>query len=449
MAGELLIDEPLGGVLRLTISNPAKRNALDHDILDAIAGAVRRDLAPAEARAALANGTGRLPRLFAEVRDLDGEAYVLAHLAPLPGIDVVDQRLADLKARLGSLADHVYASRQDLGNAGLALATRGLAAIGRSKQASECLTLLMSRAVKDTHGLHWNADPHRVSDWFGEDLDATGHALSALVRVSPQDARATEVVRWLAARRTGLGWRSTLVTAPIATALCEYAAARPAESVVKGRLKVDWNGDTVMDRALDAEALTARPQRVTFADTKLKPGDNRLAITLGGGSLFYAWDARALVPSPGPDTKKETRLRVAREYLKAERTADRRGQPRYLATALEPGATLRVGEQVMVRLTLTASQALDHVLVVDPRIAGFEVDGLMPDGVERPYGATGEEHDDHAAFFVDRLESGDTVIEYLVRPELAGVFTALPPEASGMYEPELLVRGAEQKVTVQ
>ena len=34
--GKLLIDEPAGGVLRLTISNPDKRNALDHPILDAI-----------------------------------------------------------------------------------------------------------------------------------------------------------------------------------------------------------------------------------------------------------------------------------------------------------------------------------------------------------------------------------------------------------------------------
>jgi enoyl-CoA hydratase/carnithine racemase len=35
--GKLLIDEPVAGVVRLTISNPAKRNALDHPILDAIA----------------------------------------------------------------------------------------------------------------------------------------------------------------------------------------------------------------------------------------------------------------------------------------------------------------------------------------------------------------------------------------------------------------------------
>jgi enoyl-CoA hydratase/carnithine racemase len=34
--GKLLVDEPGDGVVRLTISNPAKRNALDHPILDAI-----------------------------------------------------------------------------------------------------------------------------------------------------------------------------------------------------------------------------------------------------------------------------------------------------------------------------------------------------------------------------------------------------------------------------
>ncbi|MGH2912810.1 MAG: enoyl-CoA hydratase/isomerase family protein, partial [Solirubrobacteraceae bacterium] len=34
--GKLLVDEPVTGVTRLTISNPEKRNALDHPILDAI-----------------------------------------------------------------------------------------------------------------------------------------------------------------------------------------------------------------------------------------------------------------------------------------------------------------------------------------------------------------------------------------------------------------------------
>jgi enoyl-CoA hydratase/carnithine racemase len=53
MAGELLLDRPADGVLRLTISNPAKRNALDQAILDAIA-VVMRDVG--EARAVVLTG---------------------------------------------------------------------------------------------------------------------------------------------------------------------------------------------------------------------------------------------------------------------------------------------------------------------------------------------------------------------------------------------------------
>ena len=40
MPGELLVDRPADGVVRLTISNPSKRNALDHAILDGIGAAV-------------------------------------------------------------------------------------------------------------------------------------------------------------------------------------------------------------------------------------------------------------------------------------------------------------------------------------------------------------------------------------------------------------------------
>ena len=55
--GKLLIDEPLEQVVRLTISNPAKRNALDHPILDAISAALAEFAAPAaQARCLLVTG---------------------------------------------------------------------------------------------------------------------------------------------------------------------------------------------------------------------------------------------------------------------------------------------------------------------------------------------------------------------------------------------------------
>jgi enoyl-CoA hydratase/carnithine racemase len=54
--GKLRRDEPAPHVVRLTIDNPAKRNALDHDILDALAGV----LPALDARCLILAGAGRM-----------------------------------------------------------------------------------------------------------------------------------------------------------------------------------------------------------------------------------------------------------------------------------------------------------------------------------------------------------------------------------------------------
>jgi enoyl-CoA hydratase/carnithine racemase len=54
--GKLLIDRPADGVVRLTISNPEKRNALDHPILDAISATLARLGAEGAARCVIVTG---------------------------------------------------------------------------------------------------------------------------------------------------------------------------------------------------------------------------------------------------------------------------------------------------------------------------------------------------------------------------------------------------------
>jgi enoyl-CoA hydratase/carnithine racemase len=55
-SGKLLLDEPAPGVARLTISNPEKRGALDHELLDALAEACGR----LDARCLLITGEGQM-----------------------------------------------------------------------------------------------------------------------------------------------------------------------------------------------------------------------------------------------------------------------------------------------------------------------------------------------------------------------------------------------------
>jgi enoyl-CoA hydratase/carnithine racemase len=131
--GKLLLDEPASGILRLTISNPDKRNALDHPILDAITATLGESAAAQQpARCVIVTGAhgmfsagydiGEIPddefeqraeRLVAHpfTEAIDAlEAYPLPTLAMLPGHTIggglelalaCDMRVARAGVRLG------------------------------------------------------------------------------------------------------------------------------------------------------------------------------------------------------------------------------------------------------------------------------------------------------------------------------------------------------------
>ena len=66
-SGKLLLDEPAPHLTRLRISNPAKRGALDHEILDALAETVRG----LEARCLVITGDGKMFSAGYDIGNLD------------------------------------------------------------------------------------------------------------------------------------------------------------------------------------------------------------------------------------------------------------------------------------------------------------------------------------------------------------------------------------------
>jgi len=414
--------------------------------LDALARARAAGLGGDAAEMAIGRGANAVPRLLAAVRSEDGEAYMLAHLSWLLALLDANTRFGDLRSRLEALAQATYGARDKLGDQGLAHAALGHLGLGRAAEAKTLVELLMTRVQQDGAGPHWRG---RDEGWLGDEIEVTGNALSALLAVAPADPRAADVLRWLAAQRRGDHWRSTRATAPVAIALFDWLHTHPADAQPEYRLTAEWNSAPLLDRAVGAADLLGRGERVRVPGARLKPGENRLTLKKSGaGTLFWSWAARALVPSPGPATDGK-RLAVTREYFHAERTADRRGRPRWLVTPVVPQEGFRTGEAVLVRLTLRAPLALDHLMVEDPRPAGFEVDDLTPEGAEHPWDLHAEARDTRAVFFLEYVPEGDTVIEYLVRPELVGRLVALPASAGAMYDPDLVARTGETVVQVK
>jgi enoyl-CoA hydratase/carnithine racemase len=70
-SGKLLLDEPAEGVTRLTISNPERRGALDHEILDTLAETVRG----LEARCLVIAGEGSMFSAGYDIGNLDEQSF--------------------------------------------------------------------------------------------------------------------------------------------------------------------------------------------------------------------------------------------------------------------------------------------------------------------------------------------------------------------------------------
>jgi enoyl-CoA hydratase/carnithine racemase len=70
-SGKLLLDEPAPHVTRLRISNPAKRGALDHEILDTLAETVSR----LQARCLLITGDGKMFSAGYDIGNLDEQNF--------------------------------------------------------------------------------------------------------------------------------------------------------------------------------------------------------------------------------------------------------------------------------------------------------------------------------------------------------------------------------------
>jgi enoyl-CoA hydratase/carnithine racemase len=70
-SGKLLLDEPADGVARLTIANPERRGALDHELLDALADCTRT----LDARCLVLTGSGSMFSAGYDLGNLDGADF--------------------------------------------------------------------------------------------------------------------------------------------------------------------------------------------------------------------------------------------------------------------------------------------------------------------------------------------------------------------------------------
>lgn len=266
-----------------------------------------------------------------------------------------------------------------------------------------------------------------VEQWFGSLARENAVHLLAWTLSQPKNPRVDQLATELFARRTNGHWQTTQGDAWSLLALSSYL--RQVENGSREATgTVAWGGATNRFAVSDlAPAATA-----TFP---IDPNTARTPLTLtkSGGQVFteVAVNARARsVDQP----RQEQGYSLGRRYAKL----DNEGH-------LSPAENLRVGDRVLVTLTVETQRRATYVALEDrlpsvlapinPEFKSQEVaagEALGTEWVSDYH----ELRQDRALFFVDLLNPGRYTLRYLARVVSAGESIAPAAKIEEMYHPE-------------
>ena len=393
----------------------------------------------------------------------DREAFALAILSEEESVSHAAER-----PKLREVFAAAYGSREKLAASGRACLVLASRMFGEADQRDVLLRNLENGAVRVKSGdfgdtVHWgaSADYWRAMDGAGE---TTALTLLALLKVAPGHPLIEPAVNWLVLNRRSAHWSSTRDTTFAILALNEYIQ-QTKELATDREMEVLVNGTTLRKFKVTRASLLEGSMNLTVPLTALRPGDNRFELRRVGGAgpvyvvaLGSAW---ALSEGVRPAA---SLIGVARGFEQNQTQPTLFGTLHVAPRPLPSGGRVIVGEQVSARVTLTAPNELEYLMIEVPKPAGCEplnalsgwdaelvrVDETAGAPAARPHGRAiyREERDDKSVFFLDRLESGTWEIRFSLRATTVGDFRALPVEASAMYVPEVRANSDARRLRI-
>lgn len=341
-----------------------------------------------------------------------------------------------LAPRLKSLSDKNY---------GLSLLILALNQLGLKKQSSALAKVLEQRA-KETSEECWWEETYPWGFYSCNPYETTGYALKALAVVNPYHPKIPKSARWLMRQRqVNGGWWSTEDTASVIYALADYLRVSEERESPNYLARVFINHHLVREISVNStnrfnrfEVLIPRPL--------LKRGTNFLRLEKQGkGKLFFNGVIRYW--SAEENLRPESQgLKVTRQYFLRTRSL----QGNRWRESLQPvRGSVRVGDEIMVQLTIEPRADCKQVVINDPIPSGGEVIEDFSAGEERGWFARREIHDNRVTFYVDYSPKGKHNLSYILRVERKGEFHVLPTQANCLYIPEIWGTGEETRIRVR
>ena len=372
-----------------------------------------------------------LERETAEIESLNPATYAAFALAS------ADRKPTALLGRIMPARDglNIY------GKAQLALALHWS---GRQDEAALVAKNLSDFVSRDEENgtCHWRGGG-RWWRWYDDEIETNAQVLAALVEIDPKSRNLPGLVKWLVNNRSGNRWKSTRDTA-----LCVFGLSRYMK--VSGELdpaltvKVRY-GDQVREVVIDRDNMFAFDNRFIVTDADLQTGAMPLLIETSGRGRLY-------VSSRLKFFSKEEKIRgagheilVKRSYSLVEpyeKEVEQGGKKittlAYRRTPLADLSAVTSGQEIEVKLEVTAKNNYEYIMLEDRKPSGFEPVALRS-GSRYANGLCSnmELRDEKVVFFVTWLQQGTHEITYRMRAEAPGKVHAMPCRAEAMYAPRL------------
>jgi uncharacterized protein YfaS (alpha-2-macroglobulin family)/tetratricopeptide (TPR) repeat protein len=358
------------------------------------------------------------------------------------------------------LMNRIFRNRDSLNFYGKALLASAMKAAGRHEEASLALKNLADFAQRDVENgtAHWDAKSRHWWWWWNGLVETNAAVLNAFVDVDPGHELARPLVKWLATHRRAGRWTNTRDTAHAVLALVRYAKAS-GELDASLELEVSLNGapwTTIEQKAIDRRSAFLFDLRLLADSQRVVTGENKVAIRTRGKGRLYAGGAARFFTKEADIAGAGNELFVERSYARViskpeSRKVDGRELTELTDTfePLSPGAEIKAGDVVEVRLKIDAKNDYDYLVFEDMKPAGFEP--LEVKSGHRWGGGIAsnvEFRDTRTAMFVTWMQQGTHTLSYRLRAEVPGTLRVLPARGHAMYAPDIAGTTSSFRFTV-
>lgn len=311
--------------------------------------------------------------------------------------------------------------------------------LGDDVKAARYLEMVLSRMKQDELAGAYFAPEPQSWIWYNDTLSTQTVTLQTLLEMRPDSDKIDPMTKWLLFNRQVNDWTDSKSAAQAVFTLLNVMKVKGALSLPSS-YNINWAGE---QKALTFEPFDwTKDLQFTRTGNQITPAAFTAAVAKQSRMTDFA-SLSAVYQSSDAKSSPKGILNVSREYFLRKKQGDK-----IQLRPIKDLSEVSVGDEIDVRLTLTANSAFEYILLQDPKPAGFESEELLSGWEWENVRFYRENRDGATNFFIHWLPNGTVTMHYILRPTVAGKFHALPAQVQSMYAPEFGAHCASETLSV-